>query len=265
MLFFLSKFLPVVFSPLDLVCILIVLSMIAQIRHRSRIAMASSLTALSILLLMGTPMIEHVLLSPLETRYVPSGVLPRVDAIVVLGGVTAPAFPPQPTVHLGCGGDRLTYAAELYREHKAPVVVLSGQGMPWNKSFPPESAQMAEILKLRGVPGSAILQESLSHNTHENAAYVKKVLLAHKIGSVLLVTSASVMPRALAVFRHEGIDTIPAPTDFITAEPMGLREPISQMEVTTLRLLPDSDSLDKSSWALRQYAGLVVYRLVGWI
>jgi uncharacterized SAM-binding protein YcdF (DUF218 family) len=137
--------------------------------------------------------------------------------------------------------------------------------MPWNESFPPESAQMAEILQLMGVPNSAILQESLSHNTHENAAYVKKVLLAHKIRSVLLVTSASVMPRALAVFRLEGIDTIPAPTDFMTAEPMGPRDPIGQMEVTTLRLLPDSDSLDKSSWALRQYAGLVVYRLAGWM
>jgi uncharacterized SAM-binding protein YcdF (DUF218 family) len=137
--------------------------------------------------------------------------------------------------------------------------------MPWNESFPPESAQMAELLQLMGVPNSAILQESLSHNTRENAAYVKQVLLAHKIRSVLLVTSANVMPRALALFRHEGIDTIPAPTDFMTAEPMGLRDPISQLEVTALRLLPDAHSLDDSSWALRQYAGLIVYRLVGWI
>jgi len=30
----------------------------------------------------------------------------------------------------------------------------------------------------------------------------------------LLVTSAMTMPRALATFRHEGIDAIAAPTDF---------------------------------------------------
>ncbi len=117
--------LPAAFSPLGLACSALVFSLIAQICHRPRIAIAGGVSAPTILLLMGNPMVERVLLRPLEMSNVPSGALPSADGIVVLGGVTAPAFPPRPTVHLGYGGDRLTYAAELYREQKAPVGLVA--------------------------------------------------------------------------------------------------------------------------------------------
>jgi uncharacterized SAM-binding protein YcdF (DUF218 family) len=93
-------------------------------------------------------------------------------------------------------------------------MVLSGGGRPWNKGLPPESEQMAEIMQMLGVPRSAILEESASRNSHENAAYTSRVLLAHHLHRILLVTSAMAMPRALAPFRHQGIDAIAAPTDF---------------------------------------------------
>jgi hypothetical protein len=37
---------------------------------------------------------------------------------------------------------------ELYRAHKAPLVVLTGGVMPWNKGLPPESALMSEIMQV---------------------------------------------------------------------------------------------------------------------
>src|SRR5580704_17868150 len=165
--FFLSKFLAVLFFPLGIACLLMAISLIAQIRRRSLIAIATNLAALAILCLTGNRTVSHLFVRPLETRNMPAGPLPQADAIVVLGGVTGPALPPQPTVHLGEGTDRLTYAAELYRTHKAPVVILSGGAMPWNKNLPPESAQMAEIIQMLGVPHSAILEESASRNSHE--------------------------------------------------------------------------------------------------
>ena len=126
MVFLLSKFLPPLFFPLVMACLLIAFSLIAQVRKRSRMAIAANLAALAVLCLMGNRAVSHLLLRPLETRNIPAGPLPQADAIVVLGGVTGPAFPPQPTVHLTGGADRLTYGAELYRAHKAPLVVLSG-------------------------------------------------------------------------------------------------------------------------------------------
>jgi uncharacterized SAM-binding protein YcdF (DUF218 family) len=265
MAFFLSKFLPTLFFPLGMACLLILASVIAQIRNRSRIAIAANLAALAILCLMGNPAISHLLVRPLETHDIPSGPLPQADAIVVLGGVTGPALPPQPTVHLMGGADRLTYGAELYRTHKAPLVILSGGGRPWNKGLPPESDQMAEIMQILGVPRSAILEESASRNSHENAAYISRLLLAHHFQRILLVTSAMTMPRALAAFRHQGIDAIAAPTDFTPGLGEDSRGTLSELEVDAIELLPNPGSLDESSAALHEYIGLIQYRLAGWI
>jgi len=265
MTFFLSKFLPTLFSPLGMACLLIAASLIAQVRKCSRMAIAANLAALAILCLMGNSAVTHLLVRPLETRDIPAGPLPQADAIVVLGGVTGPAVPPQPTIHLTGGADRLIYGAELYRAHKAPLVVLSGGGMPWNEGLPPESAQMAEIMQMLGVPRSAMLEESASRNSHENAAYTSRLLLAHNLHRVLLVTSAMTMLRALAAFRHQGIDAIAAPTDFTPGLGKNSRDGVSELEVDALNLLPNPHSLDESSAALHEYMGLVLYRLAGWI
>jgi uncharacterized SAM-binding protein YcdF (DUF218 family) len=265
MVFFLAKFLPTLFLPLGMTCLFIAVSLVAQVRKRMRIAIAADLAALAILCLMGNRAVSHLLVHPLESRDIPTGPLPQADAIVVLGGVTGPAVPPQPTIHLTSGADRLTYGAELYRAHKAPLVVLSGGVMPWNKSLPPESALMSEIMQMLGVPRSAILEESASRNCHENAAYTSRLLLARNLHRVLLVTSAKTIPRALAAFRHEGIDAIAAPTDFTPSLGEDSRDEVSKLEVDALDLLPSPHTIDESSAALHEYMGLVFYRLAGWI
>ncbi len=48
MTFFLSKFLPTLFFPLGMACLFIVVSLIAQVRKRSRIAIAANLAARSV-------------------------------------------------------------------------------------------------------------------------------------------------------------------------------------------------------------------------
>jgi uncharacterized SAM-binding protein YcdF (DUF218 family) len=265
MTFFLSKFLPMLFFPLGTACLFIAVSLVAQVRKRSRMAIAANLAALAVLCLTGNRAIAHLLLRPLETRDIPTGPLPQADAIVVLGAVTATAVPPQPTIHLNGGADRLTYGAELYRAHKAPLVVLSGGDMPWNKGLPPESAQMSEVMQMLGVPRSAILEESASRNCHENAVYTSRLLLARNLHRILLVTSAKTMPRALAAFRHEGLDAMAAPTDFTTSLSEPSKDAASDLEVDALGLLPNPHTIDESSAALHEYMGLVLYRLAGWI
>ena len=265
MTFFLSKFLPALFLPLGMACLFIAVSLVAQVRKRSQMAILANLAALAVLCLMGNRTVSHLLVRPLEARDIPTGPLPQADAIVVLGGVTAPALPPQPTVHLTGGADRLTYSAALYRDHKAPLVILSGGRMPWNNGLPPESAQMAEIMQMLGVPSSAILEESASRNSHENAAYTSHLLLSRNLHRVLLVTSALTMPRALAAFRHEGIDAIAAPTDFTPGLNEDSKNGVSELEVIALSLLPNPHNLDESGAALHEYLGLAIYRLAGWI
>ena len=270
MVFFLSKLVPSLFSPVATVCVLIAVALAALYRRSYRLAATANLAALAILLILGNPLSELVLLKPLESRTLPPDPLPAASAIVVLGGVTSPAFAAQPIVHLGGGADRLTYAVKLYREGKAPLIILSGAGMPWNGDLLSEADQMAELLRIMGIPASAILKETGSHNTHENAANVKPILAARHIRRILLVTSAVSMPRALAAFRHENIDAIPAPADFVTPgleadlSTLRFRERVDWLETIVLFMMPDPENLNQVDRALHEYAGLLMYRVCGW-
>ena len=122
------------------------------------------------------------------------------------------------------------------------------------------SEAMAEVLELMGVPKSAIIQEPQSANTYENAVDVKTVLTARHIGRILLVTSAMHMPRALALFKHQGIDAIAAPCDFVSLTSEGHT---GSWRAAAIHLIPGSDNLNMTSMALKEFLGIAVYRAAG--
>lgn len=123
---------------------------------------------------------------------------------------------------------------------------------------------MANILSQIGVPASAIIQDPDSLNTYENAVNVRKILNSRDIRQILLVTSAMHMPRSLLIFKHQGIAAIPAPTDFLVSNNQ-IQALNSSPQATLLNLLPDSDRLEHFTRALKEYVGLFVYRLRGWL
>jgi len=123
---------------------------------------------------------------------------------------------------------------------------------------------MAKIIAALGVPEQAIVQDPTSLNTYENAVNVRKILQGRDIQRVLLVTSAMHMPRSLLIFAKQGIEAIAAPTDFLVTE-QDLQELGSSSEAMTLNLLPDADRLQQFTRALKEYIGLAIYRLRGWL
>jgi uncharacterized SAM-binding protein YcdF (DUF218 family) len=263
MFLFLSKLLPLFLYPLGLACLLMVVALVMWWR-RSRLVPVPIALALILLLGGSSGWVANGLTKSLEWQYMPRVALPTADAIVVLGGATKSAFPPRPGVDLSESGDRVLYGAQLYREGKAPVVIASGGRINWRGGGPSESADMAEIMKTLGVPTSAILQDPASLNTHQNAVNVKKIMKERGIQRVLLVTSAMHMPRSLKIFQRQGIEAIPAPTDFLVTQ-HDLEESSKTAEAIVLNLLPDTDRLDKTTRALKEYIGTVVYRLRGWL
>lgn len=263
MFLFLSKLLPLFLYPLGLACILMVVALVLWWR-RSRWVPLPVATALLVLLLASNSWVSNSLVQSLEWRHMPSKALPTADAIVILGGATKSAFPPRPGVDLSEGGDRVIYGAQLYREGKAPLVIASGGRIEWRGGGPSESADMAELLKMLGVPAFAILQDPTSLNTYQNAVNVRKILQERGIRRILLVTSAMHMPRSLQIFQRQGINAIPAPTDFLISQEE-LKEPNSSPEAIMLSLVPDTDRLNKTTQALKEYIGMVVYRLRGWL
>lgn len=263
MFLFLSKLLPLFLYPLGLACLLIIVAMVMWWRRSRWVPIPMSL-ALVVLLLASNSWVANGLVRSLEWQHLPPKTLPTADAIVLLGGATKSAFPPRPGVDLSESGDRVLYAGQLYREGKAPVVISSGGRIAWRGGGPPESEDMAQILQTLGVPSSAILQDPTSLNTYQNAINVHEILKERGINRVLLVTSAMHMPRSLQIFQRQGIDAIPAPTDFLVSE-QEIEEPNSSAQAVLLSLLPDSDRLDRTTKALKEYIGMVIYRLRGWI
>ncbi|MBD1904752.1 YdcF family protein [Funiculus sociatus GB2-A5] len=263
MFLFLSKLLPLFFYPLGLACVLMVVALVLWWK-RSRWTPIPISLALIALLVGSNGWVSNALMRSLEWQNLPAAELPSAEAIVILGGATKPASPPRSGVDLSEEGDRVLYGAELYRKGKAPLVIASGGRIDWRRSGASESGDMAVILETLGVPKDAILQDPTSLNTYENAVNVRQILRARGIRQVLLVTSAFHMPRSLLIFKRQGIEAIAAPTDFLVTQ-AELREPNSSIQSTVLNVLPDAERLQRSTRALKEYIGIVIYRLRGWL
>jgi uncharacterized SAM-binding protein YcdF (DUF218 family) len=258
-----SKLLPPLFYPLGLACLLLSVAWFGSWKQSSWVQIPLAL-ALGILLLASNGWLSNTLLQSLERQNLPLKQLPTADAIVLLGGSTKSAVAPRVMVEIGEQGDRVLYAAKLYQEQKAPLILASGGRIEWLTGGQAEAADMAELLQLMGVPAAAIIQEPNSLNTYENAVEVKKILEKQGIKRALLVTSALHMPRALKVFRHQKIDAIPAPTDFLVSD-LDARAPNRSLQSIILNFLPDAGHLAQTTQALKEYIGLVAYRLQGWL
>lgn len=180
--------------------------------------------------------------------------LPVAQAIVVLGGNTANNrqnwFEPYDK---DTAWPRIDTAALLYQAGRAPLIVLSGAALEGKVS---EAQAMAHALEKQGVPEQALILETRSYTTHQNGVFTAAKLHALHINRILLVTSALHMPRAMAVFRKLGISAIAAPAPpqiYVPSEP-GFSF-----------WLPDMRALTASRSIIKEYAGLLVYWLRGWV
>jgi uncharacterized SAM-binding protein YcdF (DUF218 family) len=188
--------------------------------------------------------------------------VPTADCIVVLGGGTCPKLSPRSTVEVSEAGDRVLYAAHLYREGKAPRIVCTGKVGTGGVAVQPESQDMKELLEMLGVPADAILTEVRSGNTHEHGTNLRALLEEQNFRRVLLVTSAMHMPRAVGMFKKDcgGIEFLPAPTDFRVTDsiPAPWYQELKSVVPTPANLLLFSE-------AMHEYVGMAFYKFRGWM
>jgi uncharacterized SAM-binding protein YcdF (DUF218 family) len=254
-LLFLAKLLALVASPIGAVLLLCFLGLIL-VRRRA-LARLLLVFAIVVLWTASMPAIANWLLAGLEAEYPPVAVdaLPRADAIVVLGGALGQPLPPRIAPDLGEPADRIVHAARLYRAARAPNVLVAGGNLPWRMAVAPEAELVADLLAEFGVPRDAIVVETESRNTRENAVNSAAIMSERRWRTALLVTSGAHMPRAMAAFRRAGIAVTAAATD------IRVRYPLFD---GPLDFLPDAAALQRSSEAIRERIGLVVYRARGW-
>lgn len=259
MFLYLSKLLPLFIYPLGLAIVLCLTTVVLIWWRKPRLAVFAALFAVFELWLFSVPLVSSALLWSLDGQHPPIAAEQSrsAEAIVVLGGSLHLPNSLRKGVELAESSDRILHAAHLWKAGKAPLVLMSGGNIEFftNPSDPPEAQWMAALAREFGVPAGAILTETRSRNTFENAELTARILNPRGVRRILLVTSGFHMPRSVAIFRKVGFEVIPATTDILAGDTQG---------DLILRLLPSVDALQASTLALKEWVGLVVYRLRGW-
>jgi uncharacterized SAM-binding protein YcdF (DUF218 family) len=213
--------------------------------------------ALVTLWIAATPVFSNWLNWQLESQFPPLSAdrLPQSDVVIVLGGVLAQPTSPRLAADLSDAVDRIMHALRLYRAGKAPLIVISAGNQAPQRAATPEARLIADLLMELGVPRSALVLETRSRNTHENATHTAAIFKEHGWRNGLLVTSGFHMPRALAAFRHEGLAVTPAATDVHSGPPQF---------ASPFAILPDAGALALTTSAIKEMIGFCYYRLRGW-
>lgn len=264
MFIMLSKLLPLFIYPLGLASLLLLLALIFhQYRNSARIF---TLSALLILWLSSTTGFSNMLARSLEWRYKPPEELPSAEVAVILGGGTEAALYPRSTVEINGAGDRVLYAAELYRQGSVRYLLLTGGEITWQTGGSSSPAEdMAVILVAIGVPQEALLLETESLNTFENSVFSSQMLADMGIERILLVTSALHMPRAVAIFEAQGLEVVPLPVDYSVTDQLIVDEGGSVLINKVMDIIPSVGNLSLTTNALKEYIGMLVYQLRGWL
>jgi uncharacterized SAM-binding protein YcdF (DUF218 family) len=95
----------------------------------------------------------------------------------------------------------LEIGIRLFERGAAPLLVLSGGG---NGPLP-EAEIMRRAAIAYGVSETAMLVDTVSRNTFENARETARLLSARGLGSVVLVSDRVHLPRAALLFRFAGL------------------------------------------------------------
>jgi uncharacterized SAM-binding protein YcdF (DUF218 family) len=264
MFVYLSKLLPLFIYPLGLGCILLIVALASE-KHK-KLRRALMITALVVLWLGSNRWVSYALARSLEWRNLPPETTPQAEVIVVLGGGTESADYPRPMTEINSAGDRVLYASELYHAGAAPLILVSGGNLEFSSARGTTPAEeMTELLMLTGVPETAIWPQTQSQNTYEDAYYSAQMLKEKQITEVILVTSAMHMPRAKALFEKQGIAVIAAPTDYTITQQNWDSVFHPSLGEGVINLLPNSGALGLTTNVLKEYLGMLIYSLRGWL
>ncbi len=217
------------------------------------------MASLLLLVTLSSPLIAIPLIGSLESWYHPPQLTPsdRFDAIVVLGGGIDEKGSLRPAVEPDSySKNRTTCGVDLYQQGYAPTLVLTGGNDRIFGMGPPIAIAMKRWAVRLGVPESATMIDTEARNTYENATGTKRLLGP---ASILLVSSASHLPRAVPVFTKQGFRVTPAPCDYISRNLP--RE--SWDDIDPFDYLPNEVALLHTRKAVEEVAGMVVYWLAG--
>lgn len=203
--------------PLPLLLGLLCVGLLLIGAGRRRSGLGAAALALVLLLLASTAPVANRLLAPLEAEYAAKPELTQkadIEAVVVLGGGWQPDTSRSITGKLSeSSAIRLLEGVRLWRQRPELPLVVTGASRQANRL--PVARGYARAAVALGVPGERLVVLDTPTDTGQEA---RAALEALGEGTALvLVTSASHMPRAMAHFRAAGLAPVAAPTHYLVA------------------------------------------------
>lgn len=254
-----SKIVYFVIQPSSLIALALLCGLLlTAFTARRRLGLVLSFAGLLMLAVAGLSPLGNLLVIPLEERFPPfraERVPSDVAGIIILGGFedTRPTDS-RPGLGLNESAERLTEAARLaHAEPRLKVVFTGGVGSLF-AGVDSAANSVAAFLDEIGIDPGRIILESRSRNTYENARLTIPLLASKPGERWLLVTSAYHMPRSMGIFRQAGLDVIAHPVDFRTSGPGD----------ATAWFASISDGLRRVDMAVKEWIGLVAYRMAGY-
>jgi uncharacterized SAM-binding protein YcdF (DUF218 family) len=197
----------------------------------------------------------YLLLHSLEQRFPPwDSTRGAPDGIIVLGAsieADLSAAHGEPVVR--GAPDRIIRAATLAHTYPNARIVFSGGSANLISNDAKEADYAAAIFEGLGIAKSRLIMERRSRNTLENAEFSRDLVKPKPGERWLLVTSAFHMPRSVGLFRKAGFAVEPYPVDWRTR---------NKPDFTAFSSL-GAEGLARTDTALREWMGLVAYRLTG--
>jgi uncharacterized SAM-binding protein YcdF (DUF218 family) len=207
----------------------------------------------------SSPLIARMFVSALEEWHSPFDHLSpqRFDAIVVLAGGAFSKGNLRPTTQLtSFSMERTLCGIDLFVKGLAPRLVFVGGRSSQSDPGLIEAVEMKRFAERLGIPTESIVVDDRSRNTYENAVEARRLL---GDASVLLVTSAFHMPRAVGLFRNQGLRVSPHPCGYL----LGDRPEYGWAKLHLPDLLPQTEALRTTRLAINEIIAIVVYWALG--
>jgi uncharacterized SAM-binding protein YcdF (DUF218 family) len=254
MFFYFSKILAFIISPLVWFFALMIYSFFTKIEGRAR---KLRITAVVLLYVCSNAFLVDECFRAWEP-VTPDHDLTttKYEAAIVLGGIGDIDLRLK-KINFGPSSDRLFQTLALYHQGRIKKIIFTGGSGSIEFPDKKEGIYVKKYLQTIKVPDSALVIESLSKNTYENALFTKKLLDSLKIkGNFLLVTSAYHMPRALATFKKAGFVNL---TPYITNRSSGLRR-----FTPDHLLIPSPGALLGLQVLIHEWIGYLTYKIKGY-
>jgi uncharacterized SAM-binding protein YcdF (DUF218 family) len=251
----LSKTIGTALLPINLLVELGIISLVLMATRFAALGRKLAAVTLLVLALAAFSPLGNLLLYPLESRF-PAWDASRgaPDGIIVLGGsVDTDLSKAHNTPVVRNAADRMLAPAELARRYPNARIVFTGGSANLVANDAREADYSVPILENLGIPRTRLIVERNSRNTFENAVFTKELVQPKHGERWLLVTSAFHMPRSMGIFRKAGFEVEAYPVDWR----MGGREDL--WSFTNMA----AEGLGKTEIAMREWIGLVAYRLMG--